>query len=95
MPEKKLDLIEFATGKMAEPGTSATQVVRASFLKLAVLAARFTIPQMTLGVIPSPQIFPALLIDRKILPSVIPLVEVQPSIASPCRSATTQWSSRS
>jgi hypothetical protein len=49
---------------------------------LAALAARFTIPQVTLGVIPSPQILPALLIDRKIRPSVIPLAKVQPLIAS-------------
>jgi hypothetical protein len=31
MPEKKLDLIEFATGKMAEPGTSATKMPHAAF----------------------------------------------------------------
>jgi hypothetical protein len=48
----------------------------------AARTARLTVSQITFGVMPSPQILPALLIDRKIRPLVIALARVQPSIAS-------------
>jgi hypothetical protein len=82
----------------------------AKFSIPAALAACFTISQRTFGVIRSPQILPALLMGRKIRPSLIPLASVQLSIASftqtgigtvrmcpafLCRSAMTQCSSRS
>src|SRR5260370_39969803 len=31
VPEQELDLIQFSAGKMAEPGTTATEVVRCQF----------------------------------------------------------------
>jgi len=82
----------------------------ASFSIPARFAASRTTSQITLGVIPSPQTLPALLIDRNTHPLSIPAVTVQLSTATfsqfgigtvrmcppfPIKSAMTQCSSRS
>jgi hypothetical protein len=82
MPEQELDLFEFATGEMTEAAYVRRRSCGASLSMSATRAACFTIFQITFGVMPSPQIVPALLIDRKIRPSVIRLAEVQFSSAS-------------
>ena len=76
---------------------------------LTDLCFLFTTPQMTLGLKPSPQIRPALLIDRSKMPSAMPEPSIHESIAAltqrgtgivriwpplPIRSAITQCSSR-
>src|ERR1044071_4858382 len=71
--KQELDLIQFATGEMAQPGAVRRRSCGASFSIPARVAASRTISQSTLGVIPLPQTRPALLIDRKSAPSVIPL----------------------
>jgi hypothetical protein len=108
--EEELDLIELAASQMTETRTCARRSWGASFSIPVASAALLTISQSTFGVIPSPQIFPDLLIALNRQPSLIPLASVQRSSASfthsgigtvriwpafPWRSAITQCSSRS
>lgn len=82
VPKQELDLIEFATCEM----TSLVHVRRrscgASFSIPARDAASRTTSHGTFGVILLPQTRPALLIDRKSTPSVMPLASFQVSTAS-------------
>jgi len=55
--------------------------VRSQIVNAGRLRSLFHDSQITFGVMPSPQIRPALLIDRKIQLSVIPLAKIQPSMA--------------
>ncbi len=50
------------------------------FGTLQAFALSFTTPQMTFGLNPLPQILPALLIERKSVPVVIPAAVIQISI---------------
>ena len=65
MPEQKLDLLQFASGLMAQARATAAEVMGARFAIPARRAAPFTTCQMAFGVMCSPQIAPVLLTARK------------------------------
>src|SRR5580700_5339868 len=109
MPEQKLDLLQFASGQMAQGAPLRRRSWGARFAIPARRAAPFTTCQMALGVMCSPQIAPVLLTARKIKLVVIPAARVQLSTVHftqfgigtvrtcfpfPIKSATTQCSSR-
>ena len=50
--EQELDLIEFAAGDVAQPGTGAAEIGGASFSMPACVAAIFTTSQTTFAVMP-------------------------------------------
>jgi hypothetical protein len=109
VPQRELNLLQFPTGLMAKTG--ASPALRSWGARAGIsqsFAFCFTIPQMTLGLKPVPQTLPALLIERRRVPAVIPEAAVQASIPAftqsgtgmvrmwpplPTRSAMTQCSS--
>ena len=109
--EQELDLVELAARQMAKTRTCSGQIMGRQLVYSGSRGAAFLkISQSTFGVMPSPQIFPDLLMALNRQSSLIPLASVQRSRASftqsgigtvrmcpafPWRSAITQCSSRS
>jgi hypothetical protein len=71
VPEKELDLFEFATRNVTEAGARAAKVVGGAFSKPACSANVFTTFQITFSVNPVPQTIPHLLIDLNTRPAAI------------------------
>src|SRR5580693_6495419 len=109
MPEQKLDLLQFASGQMAQARATAAEVMGSEICDSGPPGSPLTTCQMALGVMCSPQIAPVLLTARKIKLVVIPAARVQLSTVHftqfgigtvrtcfpfPIKSATTQCSSR-
>lgn len=69
VPQKELNLLQFSTGLMAKTGASPTEVMWSEKRNLTILCFLLYNTQMTLGLNPVPQILPALLIDRRSVPS--------------------------
>jgi hypothetical protein len=88
MPKQELDLIQFAASEATQPRAGAPKVMRSELLYTRPRRRLADNLHSTLGVIPLPQSRPALLIDRKSAPSVMPWP------ASMCRllpSPTLEW----
>ncbi|HZT30252.1 MAG TPA: hypothetical protein VFA33_10240 [Bryobacteraceae bacterium] len=91
MPKQELDLIRFAAGQVAEPRASAPKIIWGELLDSCTRGALADDLPRTFGVIPLPQTFPALLIDRKSVPSVMALASFHASTAAlthPARSVS-------
>lgn len=71
MAEQRLDLLQLAATLVAQPSTRPAEVMGATLPRLQTWHACFTTLQMTLGLKLSAAIRLALLIARKIGPSVI------------------------
>ena len=109
MPEQELDLLQFATTLVAQPGAGPAKVRRRDVAEIAGLARLFYDASYDFRTKPCVAIRPALLIARKIGPSLIfaSTIQVRNAVAIqngtgtvrtwpplPTRSAKTQCSSR-
>ena len=88
MSQQELNLLQFTAGLMAKAGASPAQVVRCERRNLTVLCFLFHDTPNDLGLNPGPQILPALLIERRSVPVVIPAAFIQASIPAFTQSGT-------
>jgi hypothetical protein len=63
--KQKLDLVQFATGKVAEPRAAAPEIMRREFFDAGTLRGGLDDFPQYLDVMPVPQTRPVLLMDRK------------------------------